>query len=72
MRSVFRLADDFYLGESEKLRRLVATGRIKSMEIFAGLLTRRRFVPFANKSELRQKLSVNFFAVSMFFTRKSM
>jgi hypothetical protein len=28
------------------------------MEISAGFRTRRRFVPFANKSELRQKLSV--------------
>src|SRR4026207_70836 len=42
----------------EKLRRLVGASRIKSMEIAAGFRTRRRFVPFTNKSELGQKLSV--------------
>jgi len=47
------------LCETEKFRRPVATSRIKSMEIFAwGFLMWRRFVPFANKSKLGQKFSV--------------
>src|SRR5262249_25624686 len=48
----------FVLGKSEELGRLVGASRIKRMEISAGFRTRRRFIPFANKSELRQKLSV--------------
>src|SRR4029450_2539106 len=46
------------LGKSEELRGLVGAGRIKSMEISAGFRARGGLMPFANKSELRQKLSV--------------
>src|ERR1700757_2284983 len=42
----------------EELRRLVGAGRIESMETSAGFGTRRWFVPFTDKPELRQKLSV--------------
>jgi len=47
--------------KAKEFRRSVATSRIKSMEIFAwGFLMWRRFVPFANKSKLGQKFSVEF------------
>src|SRR5439155_94869 len=51
----------------EKLRRLVDACRIKSMEIAAGFRAGRRFVPFTNKSELRQKLSVKLNCYLHFF-----
>src|ERR1051326_3146741 len=44
--------------KTEKLGGRVATGGIKSTEIFAGNRIRRRFVFFANKSKLRQKFCI--------------
>jgi len=46
------------IGTTEELRRPVATGRIKRMEISSRVVSGRRFVPFTNKPKLRQKFSV--------------
>src|SRR5262245_53042793 len=49
------------LGETKKFRRLVATGRIKRMEISTRHFSRRRLMPFANKPKLRKKFSVELY-----------
>ena len=51
--------DVFVLLETKEFRWLVAARRIKSMEnLPQAVFGWRRFVPFANKSKLRQEFSV--------------